>query len=998
MAQLPTGTVTFLMSDIEGSTRLLQRLGDRYAAVLDQHNRIVRAHLAAEGGVEISTEGDSFFAAFTTAPAAVRCVVGIQRDLHAGRWPADVAVRVRMGLHSGEGVLGGSSYVGLDVHRVARIMASAHGGQVVLSAAAAKLAEYSLPEGTGFQDLGRHELRDLDVPEHLYQLTIDGLDNEFPPLRTRSTPRTNVPPHHWAFIGRSDEAARVAALIRDHRLVTLTGAAGVGKTSLAIEVARGASDDFGEGVWMVDVPRVSEGSLLASAVAKELGITETPTQPIAETLAGRIGPASLLLVLDGCEHLVGAAARFAEDLVEATSGVHVLVTSREPLSVRAEHVVRVGPLAVPGPRTRPADLPGYDSVALFIDRAQQVQPGFRLDESNAPAVAEICRRLDGIPLAIELAAARLRMLSIHQVAQRLEEVSLLSSSRRDAQPHHQTLQSTLDWSYDLLAPDEQLLFTRLAVFVGSFSLEAVEEVCSGGVLDDVSTFDALARLVDVSLVLALDTDPVRYRLLEPIAQYARSRLATIGEAAELEERHAAFYLDLAERASTQLLGPDQVLWAERLEQERHNVLAALARMHASGDAPGALRMAGAIQWFWVMRREVAEGSKWFDLVLADRAGSSEEAVVRALNGAGSLAIRRLEFAEARRRFSEALEICRRQDDLSGIARQKYFLATVAWFEERDDQADLLAAEAQMPGDEAADRWTQAWVRALRATLAKNRDDHEAADELMEESHRLFEAVGGHLDRGWSHLRRAALARDEGRYADAKVGYQAGRALLERAGDTIGLAHADAGLGALAWMAGERDEALAIYIAALEGFSRAEEITDSLFELKTMVQNNPSLAELRQVALWNKERAAMPGRHGTMAALAEYLYHLGKNAHRRGELERARAALVESAWLCREAGDFRGGAAALIRLGRVALDDGDPDLAAVLLGAARNVAEIDGFVPFPPVGEPGFDEVVRAAQAALGDRFDAAWRRGTSSTLRDAVDLVRPEPATIESVA
>jgi predicted ATPase/class 3 adenylate cyclase len=994
MDALPTGTVTFLFSDIEGSTRLLQELGDEFRPVLERHLEILRAALAETGGVEVSVEGDGFFAAFTTAPAAVACAAAMQRGLSSEAWPGRIEVRVRIGLHTGIGRLGGTNYVGIDVHRAARIMSSGHGLQTVLSSATAALVEWDLPPGTALQDLGRHELKDLAHPERLFQLVLDGLPAVFPPLRTVVSSKTNLPTRDTAFIGRAAETDEIGAAIRAHRLVTLTGAAGVGKTSLAMHAAGRVLADFRDGVWMVEIVRVQDPALIGAAVAKQLQITEAATQPIEETLASRLMHASMLLVLDGCEHLVAEVARFASALLRATSGVRILVTSREPLAIRSEHIIRVAPLAVPPAGVaEPARLQAFDAVALFADRAAQVLPSFRIDAGTAAAVAEVSRRLDGIPLAIELAAARLKLLSVRQLAHRLErEFAVLTSGRRDALPHHQTLQATLDWSYELLAPVEQLLFARLSVFSGSFSLEAAEEVCAGEALPREDLLDVLGRLVDTSLAQATSSDPVRYRLLEPIAQYARARLEQTGGGEETRDRHAAFFLRLAEEADAELLGRDQMTWAERLSQDRYNLLGALAWLHGSGKDRDAVRLAGAIQWFWVIRREVTEGTEWLGRVLAHRGDAPPEAVVRALNGAGLLAQRRLDFEHARALFREGLDMCGRSDDPTCVARQTYYLAVTAWFQDDPDEADRLAAEAQRLVDPVADPWTLAWTLAVRGTIARSRGDLDMAGRYLDESHALFLRMGGALDRGWSHLRAAALERDRGRYSRAAADYEAGRLLLEQARDIIGLAHADAGRGAMAWLRGDHELALALFRSALDGFAKTEVATDSLFELKTMIQGNPTIAELQQVARWNKERAAMPGELGTQAALGEYLYHLGRTAQRRGELDRAGTAVTESLGLCLRAGDLRGVAIALIRLGQIDRESGRPERAAVLFGAADEVARRDHLAPWPPADEPDYPEHRAALERHLGTTaLDAALREGAATSVGDLVALLRGSP-------
>jgi predicted ATPase/class 3 adenylate cyclase len=524
VTSLPTGTVTFVFSDIEGSTRLIQQLGDTYRGLLERHHAIVETAVTAAGGQIANYDGDGVFMVFRSALAALSCATEIQRALAAEPWPADATVRVRMGAHTGEGRLGSSGYVGLDIHRAARIAASGHGGQVLMSEATARLAEYDLPDGTYLEDLGIHSLKDLVHDEHLYQLSIGGLSRTFPPLATSTGVKGNLPSRTVSFVGRRDEMNRVSKAVEEHRLVTLTGSAGVGKTALALAVAPQMSALFPDGVWFVEATRVRDEAALAMAIAHQLRITGNAAQDLVETLATRLVQARALLVLDGCEHLIGAVARIADAILRSTREVHILITSRERLSVRGEVVIHVAPLAVPdGSDLRSvAELSSYDSVALFVARAKAAQPEFTVTPENAAMIAEICRKLDGIPLAIELAAARLKMLSPWQLVERLDQqFAVLAGRNRDVPPHQQTLETTLDWSHDALSPIEQVVFARLSVFAGGFSIEGAEEVCSGGVVERASVLDLLERLVETSLVETVATDPVRYRLLEPIGHYAR---------------------------------------------------------------------------------------------------------------------------------------------------------------------------------------------------------------------------------------------------------------------------------------------------------------------------------------------------------------------------------------------------------------------------------------------------------------------------------------------
>jgi predicted ATPase len=882
--------------------------------------------------------------------------------------------------------------VGIDVHRAARIADCGHGGQTLLSEVTARLTEYGLPDGTRLEDLGTHKLRDLTNEEHIYQLSIDGLQSEFPPLRTLTATKGNLPVRDLMLVGRQDEKDAVIEALERSRLVTLTGPGGVGKTTLALKVAEELSATFEDGVWFVEVSRVPDENLLAGAVARQLHITESPLQSITDTLISRLAKARSLLILDGCEHLIDAVAKLTDLLLQGTSQLKILTTTREWLSIREEHLVQLAPLAVPGREVRSvAAIGAFDSVALFLNRARLVQPGFVLGSQNADLVAEVCRRLDGIPLAIELAAARLKVLSVGQLVDRLDQqFALLAGTSRDLPPHQQTLETTLDWSYDFLGDAERALFTRLSVFTGGFTLEAAESVCSGGPVAEEHVMNLMARLVETSLVMATDAEPIRYRLLEPVTHYARMRLDEGDEIDHLRDRHAEFFLDLAEEGDKEILGSDQNIWADLLERDRYNLRAALEWLHTSGRSSEAMAMAGALRWFWVIKREVSDGWGWLERTLAHRDGVDPVIVARALNGAGLLAGRRLAFDSAREALTEAIEIYRKLGDRHGEARQAYQLMTLAWLQDDLVEARRLAPEAENLTREAGDDWMLAWTLAVRGTMARLQGDLEEARNLMVKSHQVFLDHAGILDIGWSALRLGALARDEGDYFEAANRYTEGRAMLVIAGDTLGLAHADAGLGAMAWLAGDHEYALELYRAVLEEFSLSEEAANNLFELKTMIQSNPTTDELQRIVQQNRERAEWSDeKAGPRAALGEYLYHIGKTAFRHDQIERAESALVESLLLCNSAGDNRGAAIAVAGLAGCAHARSRETLAARLFGLADWIASKHRLEVWPPPEEPDYVTRVAETQAALGSRdFAHATIEGEGIEVEEAAALVR----------
>jgi predicted ATPase len=543
---------------------MVTRLREAYTDVLADHHRIIPASLASHDGKEIDTAGDGFFAVFTSASGCVCAVLEMQRALSSNKWPAGEETKVRMGVHTGEASEAAEGLVGLDVHRAARIAAVGHGGQVLLSATTAAILRDSLPEGTRLVDLGPHRLKDLGHPEQIFQLEADGLASKFPPLRSLANPElpNNLPGLLSAFIGRESELALVRDLVASSRLVTLTGAGGSGKTRLALQVAAELLDGTGQGVWFVELAPVKDPDDVPASVAASLDIRGQPEQSLLESLIDALSDQNVLIVLDNCEQVIDACAKFADQIGRSCPGVRLLATSREPLGIDGERVYRVPPLSLPPDGAgNMKDLKGSDAVQLFVERATERDSAFALDDSNATLVASICRRLDGIPLALELAAGRLGTMSLEHVSQRLDHrFRLLTGGSRNALPRQQTLHAMIDWSYDLLHGPEQSVLSRLSVFVGGFELEGAEAICAAAGLEAFDVDDLVGSLVNKSLVIAeRSSGGFRYRTLEAIRQYGLERLAEVGAAETTRacDAHAEFYLALAEAAGPELTGPRQ---------------------------------------------------------------------------------------------------------------------------------------------------------------------------------------------------------------------------------------------------------------------------------------------------------------------------------------------------------------------------------------------------------------------------------------------------------
>jgi predicted ATPase/class 3 adenylate cyclase len=671
MDEFPSGVVAFLFTDVEGSTRLLERLGDGYGAVRDRHDAVLRSAIAADGGRVVDTAGDGFFAVFPTPQRAVTAAVQAQRGLATADWPDGVEVAVRMGVHTGEGVLDGARYVGLDVHRAARIAAAAHGGQLLISDATRALVGNALPPGASLHDLGVHRLKGITQPERLYQLTVDGGSRDFPSLRTEEARPGNLPRRLTGFVGRRDQAAQLGVLVREHRLVTLTGPGGTGKTRLALHVAEELAPAFADGAFFVDLSSVGDPDLVAPAVAASLGLAEAPERPVADVVGAHLRARVLLLVMDNFEQ-VTAAATFLEAVLAAAPGLSVLVTSRVPLHLYGEQEFAVPPLTLPDPR-QPLDpevVGRSEAVDLFVRRASAAKAGFRLTPENAGAVAEISARLDGLPLAIELAASRAKVLSPQRMLSRLERrLPLLASTERNVPERQRTLRATIDWSHDLLAAPERCLFRRMAVFSGGADIDAVAAVADpGGELGDA--LDLLTTLVDDNLVTSVDEpgDELRFGMLETIREYGLDRLSASGEEQAVRRRHAEHWAELAERAAASSKGSEQAAWTRRLEADLDNIRAALAWTVQTQEPDLGLRLAVALGDHWRVASHVREGVHLVTQLLAVEAGTGEDLLrARALSVLGDLHGWIADPEGYAAAAAEALAIYRRLGDECGVA-------------------------------------------------------------------------------------------------------------------------------------------------------------------------------------------------------------------------------------------------------------------------------------------------------------------------------------------
>ena len=748
---LPTGTVTFLFTDIEGSTALIQSLGEEYVETLEAQQTIIRRALDDHGGIEIGTEGDAFFAVFESAVSAVRAAAAAQRELHDHVWPGGRNVRVRMGLHTGQGTLGGDDYVGLDVHRAARIAGAAHGGQVLVSASTRQLSERDVAGELGFTDLGEHRLKDLTHPERIHQVVISGLPQTFPPPASLTASARNLPTNLTSFVGRTSEIAEIGALIRQERFVTVAGPGGVGKTRLAIELGRAFVSEFADGI--VFVPLAHAGGSVAAEAASALGLTEQANRPVEQTVADHLGPRSILLILDNCEHMRGQVAAFVGQVMKASPASNVLATSREPMAIAGEHVYRLGPLPVPASPSTDDSAIGLEVVRLFIDRARAASATFD-PSGHVREILEICRKLEGIPLAIELAAARTTTLAVPQLLERLEDrMTVLARGPQGAISPHETLEAAIAWSHDLLTEDEARIFRRVAVFEGGFDADAAEAICSDGELPGGRILEALEGLIAKSLI-NVDTRGrrARYGMYEPIRRFASERLEESNESDAFAERHAAYFLEFAHARSAELRAAGQLMALDELEADHANLVAVLTRSWNRGDRETALDLAATLTWFWYLHAHLSEGELWSERLLADEGSPPSRSSVRLTIGAAEFDYRLGHHERAEERLSKAIAGARMVGSrslemwaLSHRATNDLFQRS---FESAAEQARASVAIAEEIGSIGAAAYGAYLLVGIEAEslLTSGELDRESAHRLHTELAPLAEAARGLGDR------------------------------------------------------------------------------------------------------------------------------------------------------------------------------------------------------------------------------------------------------------
>jgi len=842
-----SGVATILFTDIEGSTRLWDQEPERMRPALARHDAIARSLIEENRGIVVKLTGDGVYAAFADPFDAVAATLQLQLALADPEATNGVPLRVRCGLHTGTIERRDNDYFGSEVNRGARIMSAAHGGQVILSQSVVDSMAGRLPADVTLRDLGSVRLRDLTRPEHVYQVLHPGLRRDFPALRSLEATPNNLPQQVSSFVGREGVLEQVGKLFETTRLLTLLGVGGLGKTRIALQVGADTLDKYPDGVWFIELAPLPDPRLVAQEVASALGVVEESGRPVQEALVKHVADRKLLLILDNCEHLAHACAELAKALLRAGPKVTILATSRESLHVSGETTFSVPPLTVPH-KHRPvtvAELKDYEAVRLFSDRAVAAQPVFAITEKNAAAIAEICYTLDGIPLALELAAARVRALPVDAIAARLSDrFRLLTGGDKTSLPRQQTLRACIDWSFDLLAASEQGMLRRLAVFAGGWTLEAAERVCADHIVDVYDVVDLLTHLVEKSLV-QMEADGGRYRLLETVRQYAKERLNEAGEKGPTRTRHLAYFLSLAEEAMPHLMEREQGMWLKRLDVERENLLVAHAWCdRAEGGAELGLRLLNAVRIYWISRGLGVLGLRVSSEALA-RPGAGERNLLRcqALDATAYLAYFMGRYDEAQRFSEECLAIARAIENRDRVVAALTLLGAVAMGKGDRAAAHRHLEESLALARELDDTFRLETALTGLAELYRVEGDLDAAEPLYEESLALNrkEGVGSNIAVNLLNIAMVAI----------------GRGMGERARTMLIEAFAIA--GEIGWTTTGRDalDVAAGFAASREEWERAARLYGAADELLTQTgMGRQSADEAFVMPLVAKVRAAL----------------------------------------------------------------------------------------------------------------------------------------------
>jgi predicted ATPase/serine/threonine protein kinase len=998
--RLPTGTVTFLFTDIEGSTKLAREHPETWEDTRARHHAILQTAMDAHHGHVFQIIGDAFCVAFHTADDGLLAAIDAQQKLQNENW-GETLLKVRMGLHTGQAEINGREYHGyLAMSLVQRVMSAGYGGQILLSDATENLLRGQLPKEISLRDLGENRLKDVPQLVRIFQAFVPNLPADFPKLSTLNLAPNNLPTNLSKFIGREKEIAEVKGALSEYRLVTLTGSGGVGKTRLSLQVATELLDQFPNGTWFVELAPITDPDLIPQIILTAADMQAQQGRSALESLTDFLREKTSLLVLDNCEHLIEACAKLADTLLNAAPNLKILASSREALGVKGEQAWHVPSLSIPDLKHLPAveGLSQYEAVRLFIDRAVLAQPHFTVTDENANAVAQICSRLDGIPLAIELAAARVKVLKAEQIAERLNDrFRLLTGGSRTALPRQQTLRALIDWSYDLLAENEKLLLRRLAVFMGGCMLEAAEQVCSDGQLHAEDVLDLIIHLVDKSLVV-VDEQPgqLRYRMLETVRQYAREKLLESGEGERFRIQHLAYFLKFAEETEPHLSRAEQIEWLDRLELDDDNLRAALewAVDDPQNDPPeAALRLCNALWYFWYLRGNRLGRREWFSRALTIPTQSLRTiARARALGIAGFFALQQYDQEEAATLLEESIILCRELNNKPGLAFAIFRKAVYLSFASKDlSVVRSLYEESLNLYRQIDDRWSISWVLYGLGELALfNAYDHPAAHQYLKESLKLSREAGDRHRISFTLQRLGTLAVNQGNLSAAWECFYESLILGRELNDKEGMETSLFSLVNVAYGQGNYQQAeqlLEEMIAIARDLGDKEEFAFIQFLLGRVARYQTNYKEAIK---WHTESLTYLQKINNKNTVAWIVLGLGELARLENDYVAAHSYLLEALSGAKEIDEREIIIWVLEEFAALGAAQGQAKRSAALFGAAETLRAMIQVVLFP-VERAEVDKNIAATRAQMSeDEFNQAWTEGKAMTMEEAIKFALEE--------
>lgn len=935
MKTIPDGTVTILFTDIEGSTKLAQQFPESLNTALEKHHSILKETIESGNGFIFEIVGDAFCAAFENAEDAVSAAVDIQKNLAKekclpdGQAGDETQIKVRIGIHTGNVKWNGTRYTGyITLARTARIMSSAYGGQIIISNDTYRLLNHDRQNNVSFKDLGERRLKDIIQPIQLYQVTAAGIRTDFPPVKTLDLRPNNLPVQLTSFIGRENEMKQLKSLLKPNRLITLSGSGGTGKTSLALQIGAEMIDEFTNGVWFVDLAPLFEPLLLPQTFLKVFGLKEDQSKTMEETLCDYLKNKQILIILDNCEHLIDECSALTEKLLSEVPGLKMIATSREALKCRGEYIYNLLPLGLPDPTEiiSAEKFSQYEAVKLFIERATSIDSKFSVNNDNAAAVAGICQKLDGIPLAIELAAARINSLSVHKIYERLDDrFTLLTAGKRTALPRQQTLRALINWSYDLLSEQEKILWKRLSVFIDGWTLNAAEEICSDEQINSEEILDLLYQLTEKSIIV-FDADKERYRMLETIRQFGSEKFMEENETGNILIEYLKYYMEFAEDSKPKLRGPEMITCVKKIEEENANFKKSLDIALTSGNIEYGLRLATALGYFWIVNGEFSTGVHRLESLLKEDSNISNSIRAKALYIAGTLSNFQAEFSKARKFTEEALALYRESDDKQGMAQCLNILASISSEQGLYESATELYEESISLRREIGDK--KGIVAALTnlGNVKFFLGEFEAARKLIEENLALYREAGdkvgiasslGNLGNVLSHLGEIMRAREL---------IEESLDLQRQINDKKGTANSLLNLGTLSIDQKDFDSAQKFLDECLTLFHEIEDksgIAYSLNELGTLAFTK---GELKPADEYFKKSFSLRREIGDKLGIADSLRNLGDIAAAQKDFTEARKLYEENLSIRQEIGNKKSLADAMYKLGNVLFEQKEFDRA------------------------------------------------------------------------